>query len=306
MNKKYLFVVVGPTAVGKTAMGIELAQHFQTEIISADSRQVYRQMELGTAKPDQVEMAAARHHFVNVMNIDNEFNAGQFEDEALQLLDNLFLKNDTVLMVGGSGLYVKALCDGIDEMPKIDPMIREKLNKQKEAEGLGSLVRKLAELDPAYYQIVDQNNPQRIIRALEVIESSGLTYSYFRTQKKAKRSFEIIKVGLELPREILYKRIDNRMDLMIEKGLFEEAAELFPKRHLNALQTVGYSEIFRYLEGEYDKEEAIRLLKRNSRRYAKRQLTWFKKDESTQWFSPSQFSEIIAYLDNQSNIQNIN
>jgi len=306
VNKKYLIVVVGPTAVGKTALSIKLAQAFNTSILSADSRQFYRQMKIGTAKPDAQELSQATHYFVDSLDIDNDYNVGRYEKEALELLDKLYQTKDVAILVGGSGLYVKALCDGIDEMPKIDPAIRERLNKEKEESGLDYLVNKLVELDPEYASIVDRNNPQRVIRALEVIESSGNTYSFYRKSGKvAVRPFEIVKIGLELPRELLYDRINTRMDQMIAAGLFDEAESLYDKRALNALQTVGYSEVFSFLAGEYDREEAVRLLKRNSRRYAKRQLTWFKKDNAINWFQPDRIDNILLYLKGLLDIKNI-
>jgi len=302
VDKKYLIVIVGPTAVGKTSMGITLAQQFNTEIISADSRQLYKQMELGTAKPSLQERSMAKHHFVDVLTIEQTYNAGQFADDALLLLETLFKNNSIVLVVGGSGLYVKALCEGMDEMPEISKEIRENLNREKLERGLGDLIEELKKSDPTYYDMVDLKNPQRVIRALEVIRTTGRPYSSFRNQTQTKRPFEIIKIGLELPREQLYDRINLRMDYMIRDGLFAEAEKLMPHRQHNALQTVGYSEIYGYLDGSYDKEEAIRLLKRNSRRYAKRQLTWFKKDELTRWFRPDQSSEIIQYIKNRLDI----
>ena len=278
-------------------MSLKVAAAFDTEILSADSRQFYRETELGTAKPDAKELATVRHHFVNSLSIHTDYNAGAYERDALTLLEKLFLEKEVVVVVGGSGLYVKALCEGIDEMPEIDPDIRKRLNQEKETGGLPTLVEQLTKLDPEYAAIVDKHNPQRVIRALEVIESTGKTYtSYRNATSTVQRPFNIVKIGLEMPREILYSRIEERMDLMIAAGLFEEAGQLFPHRHLNALQTVGYSEIFGYLEGQYDKDEAIRLLKRNSRRYAKRQLTWFKKDEDVKWFSPDQERELMEYL----------
>ncbi|MEL7146916.1 MAG: tRNA (adenosine(37)-N6)-dimethylallyltransferase MiaA [Bacteroidota bacterium] len=306
MQKKHLIVIVGPTAVGKTAMSINIAEKLDTVILSADSRQFYREMELGTAKPDDKEQAAVKHYFVNSLSIHSTFNAGQYEREALEVLEQVFHHNNHAVVVGGSGLYVKALCEGIDEMPEIDASIREKLNAEKETYGLESLVKRLHQVDPEYAAMVDLKNPQRVIRALEVIEGTGKTYSAYRKATTvAERSFEIVKVGLEMPRERLYERIELRMDHMISNGLFEEAEALFPFRHLNALQTVGYTEIFGYMEGSYDKQEAIRLLKRNSRRYAKRQLTWFKRDPQVRWFTPDQQGDIISYLSKSLDIEDV-
>lgn len=295
IHNKYILVIGGPTAVGKTAVSLKVAQYFGAEIISADSRQLYRKMDIGTAKPTPEELAVVPHHFIDILPPEVEYNAGQFERDALQLLDKLFSSHDTVVVAGGSGMYVQALCQGIDEMPAVPAEIRETLNMRLSAEGLPVLVQELEKLDPRYAQEVDQRNPQRVIRALEISLYTGKPYSDFRQQNFAKRPFGVIKIGLERPRSELYARIDQRMDAMIAEGLFEEARLLYPFRHLNALQTVGYKEIFDYLDGLYDQEEAVRLLKRNTRRYAKRQLTWFKKDPEFAWFHPDETEEIIAY-----------
>lgn len=290
-------ILAGPTAVGKTALSIQLTKLFQTEIISADSRQFYKEMEIGTAKPTPQEMDGIPHHFVNSHSIHDEYNAGQFENDALKLLEKLFQKHDVVFVVGGSGLYVKALCEGIDEMPSIPAEIRKLLNDEFEQNGIEYLQKQVEASDPEYFEIVDRKNPQRLIRALEVHRATGKNMSYYRTHNnKVDRPFNILKVGLERPREELYDRINLRMDQMMAEGLFEEAEALSKYQHLNALQTVGYSEIFGYLNGKYDKEEAVRLLKRNSRRYAKRQMTWFKRDEEFVWFSAEEKAEIIKYL----------
>lgn len=296
-TKPTLISVVGPTAVGKTALAIALAKYFNTEVLSADSRQFYREMEIGTAKPTAEEMGDVRHHFVNSHSIHKEYDAGQFAVDGLNVLKNLFKRKKVAILVGGSGLYVKAICDGLDEMPVVKEGVREELKQLQESEGLGKLLVELEETDPDFYQVVDRANPQRVIRALEVIRSSGKTYSSFRSRKaRASSDFNVVKVGLEMDRVELYNRIDARMDLMIDAGLFHEAEQLYQYQHLNSLQTVGYREIFGYLNHEYDKEEAVRLLKRNSRRYAKRQLTWFKRDEDVHWFNPTNQQEIIAYV----------
>ncbi|MCO6358002.1 tRNA (adenosine(37)-N6)-dimethylallyltransferase MiaA [Roseivirga pacifica] len=295
-KKKLLVSVVGPTAVGKTAVTIDLANAFDSEIISADSRQFYREMELGTAKPSAEELSLAPHHFINTLSVTQEYSVGQFEKDAISLLDELFQKYEVVFMAGGSGLFVDAVCNGLDKFPEIDPVIREKLNETYSVKGIAHLQSLLKEKDPTYYAQVDVQNPQRLIRALEVIESTGEPFSSFRRQQAADRPFEVLRIGLEMDREKLYERIDMRMDLMIAAGLFEEAERLYQYRSLNALQTVGYKEIFGHLDGEYDKEEAVRLLKRNSRRYAKRQLTWFRRNESVHWFSPNQVAEIKALI----------
>ncbi len=293
-------ILAGPTAVGKTDLSIQLAKRFQTEIISADSRQFYKEMELGTAKPTVEEMEGIPHHFINTHNIQDDYNVGQFEKDALNLLDKLFHEHDILFVVGGSGLYVKALCEGIDDMPTIPPEIRRKLNTEFEQNGIKYIQNQVAECDPEYFEIVDQQNPQRLIRALELYRATGKNMSFYRAQEKqVERPFNIIKIGLERPREELYDRINLRMDQMISEGLFEEAEKLFPYKNLNALQTVGYSEIFGFLDGDYDREEAIRLLKRNSRRYAKRQITWFKRDSEFVWFSAENKYKVIDYIDNR-------
>lgn len=298
-HTKYIIVVGGPTAVGKTACSIQLAQYYKTEIISADSRQLYQKLDIGTAKPTPEELAAVPHHFIDILPPEVEYNAGQFERDALQLLEKLFLRYNVVVVAGGSGMYVQALCQGIDAMPAIPAGLRELLNRRLQTEGLAALVLELEERDPAYAQEVDRHNPQRIVRALEVCLFTGKPYSSFRRQEYKNRPFEIIKVGLDRPRHELYARIDQRMDAMIAEGLFEEARSLYPFRELNALQTVGYKEIFDYIDGLYGREEAIRLLKRNSRRYAKRQLTWFRKDPDFAWFHPEETDAIIAWCNQQ-------
>jgi len=297
MQKKILVVLIGATAVGKTAMAIRLAKHFDTAILSADSRQVFKEMTIGTAKPSEAELAAVPHYFIDSHSIQEEFNAGQFEKNALSVLEKIFSKNNFALLVGGSGLYVKALCEGIDQMPQIDPKIRQNLQEEFEKNGLQPLLDELQAADPLYFEQVDLQNHQRIIRALEICRHSQKPYSDFRIKEKVERNFEILKIGLEMDRQKLYERIDQRMDLMLENGLWQEAQNLFPLRHLNALQTVGYKEIFDCLENHYDQHEAIRLLKRNSRRYAKRQLTWFGADKEITWFGNEDFEKIIDWIE---------
>ncbi len=292
----FLLTIVGPTAVGKTGLAIELAQYYKTEIISADSRQLYHEMELGTAKPDKNELAAVPHHFINSHSIFDEVSAGRFEKMALTTIGKLFKTKKLLIMVGGSGLYIDAVTSGFAEIPEVDAGIRSKLNEQLEEEGLEKLTDYLKRVDPAYFAMVDLNNPQRVVRALEVYEGTGIAYSHWRKPVAGKRDFQTIRIGLELDKAKLYERIDRRMDSMIEAGLFGEAEKLFEYRHLNALQTVGYREIFGYLEGLYEREECIRLLKRNSRRYAKRQMTWFKKDGSIRWFAPDDCEGVINYV----------
>lgn len=291
--QKKLFVIVGPTAVGKTALAIALAKHLGTEIVSADSRQVYQEMELGTAKPSVEELSEIKHHFINSHTIHQDFNAGQYEREAYPLLQSLFKTHDHVVMVGGSGLYIKAVIDGFDEIPEVPDAVRKSIEKQYESNGIAWLQTELTRLDPDLYKTIDQQNPHRLIRALEVVTFTGQSIQHFRGKVKREHDFEVIKIGLEMEREQLYNRIDKRMDMMIEKGLFEEAERLFPLRHLNALQTVGYQEIFDFLEGKYDKTEAVRLLKQHSRHYAKRQLTWFKRDQAVRWLTANKTIEML-------------
>lgn len=298
-TQNYLILVVGPTAVGKTELCLNLAKKFNSEIISCDSRQFYLETNLGTAKPTKSELEQVPHHFINSLSVENSYDVKMFERDAINLIEKLFFKHKFLILTGGSGLFADAVINGLDEMPEIDPTYRKKIIAEFEEKGLEFLQKEVEKNDPEYFQLVDKNNPQRLMRALEVIRGTGKPFSSFRIKKKAERDFKTIKVGLDRDREELYQRIDTRMDLMIEAGLFEEAESLFDKRHLNALQTVGYTEIFGFLEGKYDQEEAIRLLKRNSRRYAKRQLTWFRKDAEIKWFHPSEETEIITYINSQ-------
>lgn len=295
MNK-VLIVIGGPTAIGKTALAIEVARHFNTEILSADSRQFYREMSIGTAKPTIAERSLVKHHFIDSLSIFDHYDVGMYEKEALNTLKDLFEKKDAAVLVGGSGLFIQAVTDGFDDIPKPAPEIRASINKLFEEDGIEVLQTRLNELDPTYYSQVDQKNPARLIRALEVIQSSGKPFSSFLTRKPSRRDFEIVYLALAADRGELYGRIDLRMDLMIKEGLFDEAEKLLPHADLNALRTVGYREIFGYLNKEYDKSEAIRLLKRNSRRYAKRQLTWFKKDQRFDWFTTHQFHQVIDHV----------
>ena len=295
----YLISIIGPTAVGKTDLGIEIAEMLSTEIVSSDSRQFYREMNVGTAKPTPKELDRVPHHFIDSHSITEDYSVGEFEGDVMELLTDLFNTYQHVVMVGGSGLYCKAVWEGLDKFPTIDPYIRKQLQDELLEHGLSKLRLELSRTDPAYYEEVDLQNPQRVIRALEVIRSTGHPFSSFRKmreEKKSERDFKSIKIGLEMGRDRLYERIDLRMDQMILNGLFEEARELYAYRNLNALQTVGYSEIFKYLDGEYDYQEAIRLLKRNSRRYAKRQFTWFKRDAEIQWFQATDRQQIIQYV----------
>lgn len=287
---------MGPTAVGKTALSIQLAKHFRTEIISADSRQIFRELEIGTAKPSKEELSEVAHHFINTKSIFEKYDAGQYAREALELVNKLFQKNDSLVLVGGSGLYVKALLEGFDDMPDADESLRNEIVFNYKSNGLEWLQTEVQNADPDFFETVDQQNPQRLMRALELVKTSGKKINELRGKKKIELGFEVIKIGLELPREELYDRINLRMDQMINQGLFEEAERFHQHKDLNALQTVGYREIVDFREGKYDKAEAIRLLKQNSRHYAKRQLTWFKRDESIHWFHPNETEKIIQLL----------
>ena len=298
-NQNVLLLVVGPTAVGKSDLCIKLAKKFQTEILSCDSRQFYREMNLGTAKPSPEELQAVPHHFINSLSITDPYDVQQYEKEALVLLERLFQQHRVVVMTGGSGLFADAIQFGLDDIPAVGAELRQEIIQEYQENGLGWLQGEVARVDPDYFAVVDRDNPQRLMRALEVCRGTGFPFSSFRVKKKVNRPFQVIKIGLDLPREVLYRRIDQRMDDMVASGLFEEAASLFTQRELNALQTLGYSEIFGFLEGKYDREETLRLLKRNSRRYAKRQLTWFRKDASLVWFDPSQYEEVLVYLTDQ-------
>lgn len=298
MNTKrgILIVVVGPTGSGKTALAITLAQHYCAPIISTDSRQFFRGMAIGTAQPTAEELAAAQHYFIADREVEDDNNCGRYEAEALELLDRLFEQHEYVVAVGGSGLYIQALCDGMDNLPEADDEVRDELQRRLDSEGLEALVAQLRELDPAYAEVVDTQNPARVMRALEVCIATGKPYSEQRSGERKERPFNIVKIGTDMPREVLYERINRRVDMMVAEGLVEEARRLYPKRHLNALQTVGYRELFDHFDGKCSMEEAIELIKRNSRRYAKRQMTWFRRDESIGWFSPKDIDDIIAFI----------
>ena len=287
---------MGPTGSGKSALAVKLATHLRAPIISTDSRQVFRGMPIGTAQPTAEELATAKHYFIADREVEDDFNCGKYETEALALLDELFEESDYVVAVGGSGLYVQALCEGMDDLPDADPALRESLKQRLESEGLESLVADLRALDKKYAEEVDVCNPARVMRALEVCLATGRPYSEQRKGAVAERPFNIIKIGTDMPRDVLYDRINRRVDMMVEEGLEAEARVMYPKRHLNALQTVGYRELFEYFDGNCTFEEAVELVKRNSRRYAKHQLTWFRRDEHTAWFNPSDLDAIFAYI----------
>ncbi len=289
-----LVVITGPTAVGKTSVAVEVAKALRTEIISCDSRQMYREMRIGTAVPGAEELSAVPHHFIGNLSIHDYYNVSMFEQECLQLLDRLFQKYQTVVMTGGSGLYIDALCKGIDDFPTVDLEIRRTVTGWFENEGVEYLRRQLKMLDPEHYTKVDLRNHKRIMKAIEVCLQTGKPYSSFLTAQTRKRSFRIVKLGLNRPREELFERINQRTGLMMEEGLLEEAQALYPHRHLNALNTVGYKELFAYMDGVHDLDTAIELIRRNTRRYAKRQLTWFARDPDMQWLHPGQLDEIKA------------
>ena len=293
---KTLIIIAGPTAIGKTSLAISLAKHFKTEIISADSRQFYREMNIGTAKPSEVELKEVKHHLINSHSILDQFNAGDFEKESIELINKLFLDHDQVIMAGGSGLFINAVSHGFDQLPIASEEIRTYFNTILEEKGIKFLQDRLKKIDPVYYNEVDIFNPQRVIRALEVFESSGKTFSSLRTNIKKQRPFNIVKIGLNTDRHILYERINRRVDQMINDGLIEEVESLKSFQHLNPLNTVGYSEIFNYLDGKSNREEAIEKIKQNTRRFAKRQITWFKKSEDIKWYKPDELEPIIQYL----------
>ena len=298
MSFKLLLAVVGPTAIGKTSLGILLAKHFQTEVVSADSRQFFKEMEIGTAVPSTDELAEVPHHFIQHKSIKEAYSVGDFEREALALLNVLFQKHDVVVMVGGSGLYVDAVVNGLDEFPGVDPKIRTSLNQRLEVEGLASLQNELKNRDPEYFKTVDLENPHRLIRALEVCIASNRPYSSFLNQNKPNRPFKTLYLGLEAPRETIYERINKRVEIMMEQGLLEEVKKLQPHKNLNALQTVGYKELFEYLEGDCSLEDAVEEIKKNTRRFAKRQLTWLRKNQDILWVDynsePNQIIELVT------------
>lgn len=289
-------MLIGPTAVGKTDTSIAVAQHFNTEIVSADSRQFFKEMTIGTAVPEPEQLAAVPHHFMQHLSIQDYYSSYDFEQDAIALAIRLFEKKDIVLLTGGSMLYIDAVCKGIDDIPTISSEIRDKVEADFQNKGLGHLQEQLKTLDPDFYQQIDLCNPKRVLHAVEVCLQAGKPYSQLRKNKAKERPFQIVKIGLDRDRAELYSRINMRVDLMIAQGLEEEARELHPYKGVNALKTVGYKELFGYFEGSYDKQEAIRLIKRNSRHYAKRQLSWFRRDEETRWFHPQEIDKIIAYI----------
>lgn len=295
----FLIVLLGPTGIGKTDVSVEIATYFRTEIISADSRQFYREMRIGTAAPSDVHLEKIRHHFVRFLSVKDYYSVYRYERDVLRLLPELFQASRIVLMTGGSGMYIDAVCKGIDEIPDVDQEIREKYLRKLEEEGMESLRMELKILDPDYYKSVDLRNPKRIIRALEVCATTGTTYSSFLTRTRRERDFRIIKAGLMMDRKELYERINRRVDQMVADGLENEARQLHGMKGLNALNCVGYTEFFKYFEGQISREKAIDLIKRNTRRYAKRQITWWGKDKEIKWFHPGQVKEIIEFIEGE-------
>ena len=296
--KNFLIVLLGPTGVGKTDVSVEIAGHFNSEIISADSRQFFREMKIGTAVPAEFQLKTIKHHFLQCLSIEDYYSSSLFERDVLKLLPLLFSKNNIVIMTGGSGMYIDSVCFGTDDIPDVDPDIRQRFIRKYREEGLEALRANLKLLDPEHYIKVDLNNYKRVIRALEICETAGKPYSSFLKKQKRERDFGIIKIGLERPRDELYQRINSRVDEMILMGLEDEAKQLYISRNLNALNCVGYREFFDFFDGKISKEKAIELIKRNSRRFAKRQLTWWNKDKEIRWFRPEQVKAIIEYIEN--------
>jgi tRNA dimethylallyltransferase len=294
-----LIVLLGPTGVGKTDISIDIALHFGCDIISADSRQFYREMKTGTAVPSEKQLSEIKHHFIRFKSVKDYYSSSLYERDVLGLLPELFRTKNIVLMTGGSGMYIDAVCDGTDDIPDIDPATREKINKKYEEEGIEGLRIALKILDPVHYENVDLKNHKRIIRALEICEATGHPYSSFLTKQKRDRDFDVLKIGLKRTRDMLYSRINLRVDQMIEAGLEEEARSLYELRHLNALNSVGYKEFFDYYEGKISREKAIELIKRNSRRFAKRQMTWWGKDKSIIWFDAEKPEQIIDFVESR-------
>lgn len=295
-SKPTLIVLIGPTGVGKTELSLRLAEYFHTCIVSCDSRQLYADLKIGTAAPTEPQLARVPHHFIGTLQLTDYYSAAQYESEAIDLLNRLFEIHSTVILTGGSMMYVDAICKGIDDIPTVDAETRQLMLQKYEQEGLEHLCAELKLLDPEYYKIVDLKNPKRVIHALEICYMTGKTYTSFRTQQKKERPFRIIKIGLKREREELYERINLRVDQMMEEGLEEEARNVYPYRHLNALNTVGYKELFKYFDGEWTLPFAVEKIKQNSRIYSRKQMTWFKRDEEIHWFHPDEEAEILQTI----------
>ena len=296
MRGKTLIVITGPTAVGKSQLCLDIARHFDIPIINADSRQIYKELSIGTAKPSAEDQLAVKHYFVSTLSLQDYYSASLFESQVTDLLNTLFKTSDYALMAGGSMMYIDAVCDGIDDIPTIDDETRATMKQRLKDEGLQKLCEELQRLDPEYYEIVDRQNPKRVVHALEICTMTGRTYTSFRKREKKERPFHIVKIGLNREREELYNRINTRVDMMMQQGLLQEAETLYPLRDLNALNTVGYKEMFEYINGHWPLDEAVERIKGNTRRYARKQLTWYKKDQQIRWFHPNQKKEIIDYI----------
>lgn len=293
---KTLIVITGPTAVGKTAISLDIAKHFGIPVINADSRQIFKELKIGTARPTEAEMREVKHYFVGTLGIGDYYSASLYEQQVLELLEKEFQTHDYALLSGGSMMYIDAVCDGIDDIPTIDDQTRETMKRRLKDEGLEALCEELKRLDPDYYEIVDRQNYRRVVHALEICTMTGKTYTSFRKRIKKERPFRIIKIGLDRPREELYQRINARADKMMEEGLLDEARQVYPMRDMNALNTVGYKELFDYFDGRWPLEEAVERIKGNTRRYARKQLTWYKKDEQIRWFHPDDKTAIMNYI----------
>lgn len=299
---KTLLVLIGPTGVGKTELSLRLAENFGSPIISSDSRQLYADLKIGTAAPTPEQLSKVPHHFVGTLKLTDYYSAAQYEAEVLKLLEELFQSKDVIVMTGGSMMYVDAVCKGIDDIPTVDKETREMLIHRYETEGLERLCSELKLLDPEYYKIVDLKNPKRVIHALEICYMTGKTYTSFRTRSTRERPFHILKIGLTRDREELYERINRRVDIMMEDGLLEEVKSVYPYKHLNSLNTVGYKELFNYLDGVWDLPFAIEKIKQNSRIYSRKQMTWFKRDNDITWFHPDQEEDIMDYIKKKLNV----
>lgn len=300
---KTLLVLIGPTGVGKTELSLRLAEYFHTEIVSSDSRQLYADLKIGTAAPTSEQLTRVKHHFVGTLKLTDYYSAAQYETDVLKLLSHLFLSKDIIILTGGSMMYIDAICKGIDDIPTVDDETRTLMKQRYETEGLEQLCAELKLLDPEYYKIVDLKNPKRVIHALEICYMTGQTYTSFRTRSTKERPFNILKIGLTRDREDLYERINRRVDIMLKEGMLEEARKVYPYKHLNSLNTVGYKELFKYLDGEWELPFAVEKIKQNSRIYSRKQMTWFKRDTDIAWFHPDQEQNILEYINQNINIK---
>lgn len=294
-----LIIVLGPTGVGKSDISIQLAKHFHSEIISADSRQFFRELSIGTAVPSSEDLEMVSHHFIQTKSIHDYYNVSEYETEALQLISELFVRVNPIFLTGGSMLYVDTICNGIDDIPTVDPEIRNDVINWYEKNGIEALRERLLEIDPEYYQIADLNNPKRLLHAVEIHQMTGMPFTSFRKKTVKERPFRMIKIGINQDRKVLYERINQRVLKMMDAGLLEEAKAVYPCRKLNSLNTVGYKELFSFLDGDCSLDEAIDLIQRNTRKYARKQLTWFRRDQHIKWFEPDQIQEIIEFVDSK-------